>query len=86
MLGIPLVQAFLAESGAPPFGIYVHESARSFAPPNQSPISHILWRWWLSDDTNKKLAAKLALAVHEELAREYFDEFDEKISAAPKQS
>jgi hypothetical protein len=26
------------------------------------------------------------IAVHEELAREYFDEFDEKISAAPKQS
>ena len=106
LLGIPLVQAFVAESSAPPFGIYIHESARSFAPSNQNPISHILWRWWLSDDTNRKLAEALAqqlklyyayckkfpvgtsyaadrLAAHQELAREYFDEFEPRPSPNP---
>lgn len=59
LIGMPLVQAFLSETNAPPFGIYVHESARAFAPPNSKPFSQILWRWWLSDDDAGKVAAAL---------------------------
>jgi len=99
LLGMPLVQAFTAEAGAPPFGVYVHESARSFAPPEGHPVAHVFWRWWLAGETSKKLASKLAqelkgyfahcrkfpmgtfyapdrIAAHQELAREYFDEFE----------
>src|SRR5580700_7078082 len=32
LLGMPRVQAHLAERGTPPFGVFVHESARVFAP------------------------------------------------------
>lgn len=31
-MGMPMVQALQCESAAPPFGIYVHESARGFSP------------------------------------------------------
>lgn len=45
MLGLPMVQAHECERQAPPFGIYVHESARSFAPPGQTPLHHVWWKW-----------------------------------------
>jgi hypothetical protein len=45
LLGIPMVQAHLAESGAPPYGVFVHESARTFAPAGQEPLHEIWWRW-----------------------------------------
>lgn len=45
MLGLPMVQAHECEQLAPPFGLYVHESARSFAPPGQQPLHHVWWRW-----------------------------------------
>ncbi len=45
MLGLPLVQAHESERLAPPFGIYVHESARSFAPPGAAPLHHVWWTW-----------------------------------------
>jgi hypothetical protein len=45
LLGLPMVQAHLSESSAPPFGVFVHESARSFAPQGQQPLHHAWWRW-----------------------------------------
>ena len=45
MLGLPMVQAHEWTRQAPPFGIYVHESARSFAPPGQPPLHHVWWKW-----------------------------------------
>lgn len=45
LLGLPMVQAHLGESNAPPFGLFVHESARSFAPPGQQPLHHMWWKW-----------------------------------------
>ena len=29
MCGLPMIQAFTAEYTAPPFGVYIHESARN---------------------------------------------------------
>lgn len=45
LLGLPMVQANACEKLAPPFGIYVHESARSFAPIQTDPIHVIWWKW-----------------------------------------
>ncbi|ABO89679.1 TPA: hypothetical protein P2N00_001605 [Aeromonas salmonicida] len=45
LLGMPIVQANKAEGFAPPFGIYIHESARAFAPDGQQPFHHVWWKW-----------------------------------------
>lgn len=46
LLGMPMIQAHLGERNAPPFGVYVHESARAFAPANQTPFHFAWWRWF----------------------------------------
>jgi hypothetical protein len=43
--GYPMVQAYMAESSAPPFGVSIDESARSFAPHQHRPLSGSWWRW-----------------------------------------
>lgn len=45
-LGIPLTQAFDAEKQAAPYGIWIHESARSFAPTTVHPLTGTHWHWW----------------------------------------
>jgi hypothetical protein len=59
LLGMPLVQAYVAEKTAPPFGVLVHESARAFAPEGKRSISTILWRWWDTNADTKKIARAL---------------------------
>lgn len=49
LLGMPMVQAHLSERDAPPFGVFVHESARVFAPGGTDPLHWIWWKW-KSDD------------------------------------
>lgn len=45
LLGMPMVQAHLAERGAPPFGVFVHESARVFAPSGTDSLHWVWWKW-----------------------------------------
>jgi hypothetical protein len=45
LLGMPMVQSHLAERNAPPFGLFVHESARTFAPAATLPLHHVWWKW-----------------------------------------
>lgn len=45
LMGLPMVQAHEYERQAPPFGIFVHESARAFAPAGSSPLHHVWWKW-----------------------------------------
>ena len=45
LIGIPVVQAYEVESEAPPFGVRVHVSARSFAPEGKTPHFSSYWRW-----------------------------------------
>ena len=45
LLGLPMVQANTTEKWAPPFGIYVHESARTFSPRDVKPLPYIWWKW-----------------------------------------
>ena len=52
LLGLPMIQANQSEKNAPPFGIFVHESARSFAPQNQPPIHHVWWKWGTQQNQN----------------------------------
>jgi hypothetical protein len=49
-IGMAISQAYEAESFAPPFGVYIHESARAFAPLDDEPFRVNLWRWWDKDD------------------------------------
>jgi hypothetical protein len=44
LLGIPMIQ--LDERNAPPFGLFVDESARAFAPANQLPLKVAWWTWF----------------------------------------
>lgn len=50
LLGMPMVQAHLAERTAPPFGIAVDESARGFAPQGSEPF-HTAWWHWKNENT-----------------------------------
>lgn len=59
LLGIPITQAYENEHNAPPFGIYIHESARQFG--------HLQGRYyqWYSDYNTSTLSEKI---------KEYFEE------------
>jgi hypothetical protein len=51
-IGMAISHAYEAEGCAPPFGIYIHESARAFAPrtPGSYPYLQNLWRWFDEDE------------------------------------
>jgi hypothetical protein len=52
LLGMPMVQSHLGEKNAPPFGVFVHDSARTFAPPPPTqPLHHVWWKWVNNPDT-----------------------------------
>jgi hypothetical protein len=65
LLGMPLVQAYVAEKTAPPFGVFVHESVRGFGPTSKRPVTAVLWRWWDKNTENKKLASALLPSLDE---------------------
>jgi hypothetical protein len=50
MFGPPIIQAYRAESFAPPFGVAVHESARAFFPPQEEPFRMTHWLWWAPNE------------------------------------
>ena len=57
LLGPPLAAAYGSEREAAPFGIFVHESARTLAPSSTAPFYGAHWEWWGS--AHKVLAGKL---------------------------
>lgn len=64
LLGLPMVQAHISEKLAPPFGIFVHESARSFAPPNQTPLHNVWWKWNIPNNQDTWNALNQSLLTH----------------------
>lgn len=44
--GPPIIQAYQSEGNAPPFGIAIHESARSFSEPGTLPFRMTHRLWW----------------------------------------
>ena len=86
LVGIPVVQAYEVEEQAPPFGVRVHTSARTFSPDGALPLNSTYWRWWKSADAalkDKDLAAKLkkAVASYYEFMRKHEVELDYPRSA-----
>lgn len=50
-IGMAISHAYEAEGSAPPFGVYIHESARAFAPvPHGYPYYTNLYKWFDDDD------------------------------------
>ena len=45
LMGVPMAQAYQTERDAPPFGVAVHSSARSFAPSGDSPFPFVWLDW-----------------------------------------
>jgi len=45
LIGMPMIDSCRSEKMAPPFGVYVHESARTGAPLGDAPLPDELWRW-----------------------------------------
>jgi hypothetical protein len=64
LLGLPMVQANQGERQAPPFGLFVHESARSFAPASIPPLHHVWWKWGSQQHTSPWQQVKAALEEH----------------------
>ena len=69
LLGMPMVQAHLSEAEAPPFGIFVHESARAFAPRGEEPLHDRWWRW---DEFGNDGVQQTWATLHSNL-KAYFD-------------
>lgn len=63
LLSAGMVHAFLAEKNAPPFGIFVHESAQSVPQlidnKDKGFISN-LYQWWREDEEAKQIAVALS--------------------------
>lgn len=68
LIGAPLAQANQAERAAPPYGIYVHESARSMAPPGDEPLKSPFLVWWEPGQNSEGIASRLRTAVRQWLA------------------
>ena len=51
-IGMAISHAYEAEGNAPPFGVYIHESARAFAPTGKdgAPYTTNLWHWCDEDE------------------------------------
>ncbi len=61
LLGMPVIQAHTCEEQAPPFGVFVTESARAFAPAGASPFAEVWWRWF--EPAQHKLAVTLRASL-----------------------
>ena len=70
LLGMPMVQAHQSERNAPPFGLFVHESARAFSPPGVNPLHHVWWRWVNAGNAPVWNALRPALHQHYQWCRE----------------
>lgn len=70
LIGLPMVQAHESETFAPPFGVYIHESARAFCPPGETPFIHKWWKWYLKDRRIWKIDDSIKLY---ECIKKYFE-------------
>lgn len=67
-IGAAIRQAYLAESSAPPFGLYVDMTARSIASGSESPYNSSFDRWWRADTPKQKeIATRFGILVDDHL-------------------
>lgn len=69
LLGMPLSQAYDSEKRAAPFGLYLHESTRAFAPEGSDVLSGTHWKWWKF--YNKKGDPQIATELRKKLKPHY---------------
>ena len=67
IVGPSLANAYNAERFASPFGIWIHETARMFAPEGERPITATHWHWWDSKLTQKDYDRSLASTLRAHL-------------------
>ncbi len=70
LLGIPVIQAYFDERQASPFGVHIHESARSFSPPGEKVLPQTHWKWWRGSHPTK-FDKTLASCLKEALNQHY---------------
>lgn len=66
LLGLPMIQANVGEQSAPPFGVFIHESARAFCKDGEEPFGFRWWKWFLTQPAqqwDKDRIKSLAAAV-----------------------
>lgn len=61
MLGLPMIQAHPGEVEAPPFGLFVDESAQSLVSPDAKYPFDMWWKWFTKEDAD--LIANLASSL-----------------------
>lgn len=71
LMGMPMIQAYLVESQAPPFGLFVHESARAFAPQEKTGIPHAWWKWVDSNNEQSWSTLKAKLPLYMQWCEEH---------------
>ncbi len=71
LLGMPMVQAVQGESKAPPFGVFINESARAFATNPDQPFNQVWWRWWRPDQAFLRDGMRDALSVYYDWAEQH---------------
>jgi hypothetical protein len=68
--GMALSQAYESEGMAPPFGVYVHESARAFAAAGDQPFPSVWFHWWKDGEIDLKRQLWTGLQAYYAWARE----------------
>ncbi len=63
LLGAGVGNAYEAEHSASPFGIWVHDTARIFAPTGKVPFARTHWRWWEKAPSDQKTYDDLAVVL-----------------------
>lgn len=49
LIGMPMIESFQAEKNAPPFGLFVHDTARNTTANDAPPINNAWWRWGIGE-------------------------------------
>lgn len=69
--GIPISQAQEGERKAPPFGVYIHESARAFGSAKQQFFKSKWWHWFSKNPNDRNCPPRLATDLESELEAHY---------------
>ena len=68
VVGPALSNAYNGERKASPFGVWIHETARTFAPAGESTISKTHWQWWNNPIDKQEYDRVLATTLAKHLA------------------
>jgi len=75
LIGLPMIQAIESESEAPPFGVHIHESARSFSPEDDTePMYEKWWEWY--DNGDEEVATEVFKSLVDHLHSSYMREHE----------